>query len=180
MSGIPSSQCARCLEEAERAPLPADPLRSKPDGTPVLILRTSSVPIAKALTPHGLSDIEISELQSEADSWGYANIRSLLSEVAQHRGFLFVPKYPLTTREQLSDVGPSHCYHCRSLLSLETGSLGCSACRYYVCTCGRCLCGYTGRNWKGELFSQFPPLPIAREQRLEYLRAFRFLGATEA
>ena len=32
----------------------------------------------------------------------------------------------------------------------------------YVCKCGRCLCGYTGRNWKGELFSQFPPLPITR------------------
>ena len=174
---IPPNQCGQCIEEVERAPLPSDPVRSKADGTPVLILRAPSGTLAKALTLDGISGVELSELQSEGDSWRSLNMRELLSEVAQRRGFLFVPAYPLTKREQLADVGASHCYYCRSVLSLQKGSFGCSSCRYYVCRCGRCLCGYTGKNWKGELFSQFPPLPIGREDRLEYLRAFRYLNA---
>jgi hypothetical protein len=176
IQGVDERYCALCRQALEQAPLPEDPLRSFNDGTPVFILRIAGPGTAKVMTERGLSEVRESDLQSEAESWRARDMRERLSAAAAMRGFLFVPDQPLTWREQLDEVGPSRCYHCRIELSLERRSLGCSACRYYVCRCGRCLCGYTGRNWKGELFSQFPPLPIARTDRLEFLRAFCFLN----
>jgi hypothetical protein len=82
---------------------------------------------------------------------------------------LFRPEFPLTSRERTSE-GPPHCYECKVHLSFKKGSLGCTECRYYVCRCGRCLCGYEGWNYLGTPFEQRPPLPIPREQRLEYVR----------
>jgi hypothetical protein len=67
-------------------------------------------------------------------------------------GYLFHPERALTIREQ-TEEGPTHCYQCKTELSLEKGSLGCTQCQYYVCRCGRCLCGFTGWNYRGELFS---------------------------
>jgi hypothetical protein len=175
LHGLDRRFCGRCRERDERAPIPPDPIRSSLDGNGVLLLRHPTDGEAKVLTPGGLAMLREDHLQSEAHSWREHSLRAQLRTTAATRGFLFVPTRPLTWREQLDDVGPSHCYHCRSILSIDTGALGCSACGYYVCGCARCLCGYTGRNWKGELFSQFPPLPILREERLEYLRAFRYL-----
>lgn len=172
--GIDPKRCATCRQASEREPLPPDPFRTTPDGRRVLLLRLDGFGTAKVLTGDGICQLKESELQPAT---GGAALREQLADVAARRGFLFVPHHPLTIREQREDIGPSHCYHCNVSVGLDMGSLGCEACRYYVCGCGRCLCGYTGRNWKNEFFSQLPPLPISREDRLEYLRAFRFLKA---
>lgn len=173
--GIDIRFCKNCQEAIEREPILADAVWSTQEGEGVLILRPAKAGRVKVLTEAGISEMEEITLQSEAGSGREGLLRDLLAKTASERGFLFVPESPLTRREQLDDIGPTHCYHCKSTLSFETGSLGCSKCQYYVCGCGRCLCGYEGWNWKGEPFSQFPPLPISWEDRLEYLRAFRYL-----
>jgi len=176
ISGIPPNQCAVCRRELERAPLPTDPIRSMPDGTPVLVLRAGNDTVT-ALTAEGLRELHEGDLQSEAASWRVASFQAALSEAAAALGFLFTPRYPLTQREQLEDIGAPHCYSCRTVLSYDRHSLGCRQCNYYVCSCGRCLCGVTARNWQGVIFSQLPPLEVTREDRLEFVRAFRFLNA---
>jgi hypothetical protein len=173
---LDASLCSLCRRVSEQAPVPRNPLRSLEDGTPALLLRVPTDGRAYVLTASGLSHVADRVLHFEVDPQRLRAMRVQLMDVARRKGFVFVPTRPLTWREQLDEVGPPHCYFCRIVLSAQAGSLGCSACNYYVCSCGRCLCGYTGRNWRGDLFSQFPELPISRDARLEFVRAFRFLS----
>ena len=177
MQGIDPEYCTRCQEVLEREPLPPDSFRLV-NGIGVLVLRRLKSGLVKVLTDAGISEISEDVLQSNVVDSCVTSIHASLISIAAKRGFLFVPQRALTTREQLEDKGPTHCYNCKIILSLKVGSLGCTECNYYVCRCGRCLCGYTGRNWKGELFSQFPPLPISRSERVDYVRALMFLTAT--
>jgi hypothetical protein len=98
-------------------------------------------------------------------------------QAAVKRGYLFLPTHPLTTREQ-TDQGPTHCYHCKVLLSFQTRALGCTECRSYVCRCGRCICDYEAKNCQGQFFRQKTKLPIDREDRVEYIRVFRSFSSS--
>lgn len=179
--GVDESFCATCREAAETRPLGPESLVITSDGNPAILLRTNSNKgNASALVLEAgmgrLTTVGLGGLQPVDSSAGLITEPRLLArfhEVALKMGFLFHPERELTAREQ-SDEGPSHCYHCRTILSLKGRSLGCTQCQYYVCLCGRCLCGYTGKNYLGQVFSQYPELPIPRSQRLEFVRIVRF------
>jgi hypothetical protein len=177
--GLDPRFCAPCQQAIEGEPLPANALRYTRDGQPVLVLRLEAdstrstilrLDAESPITAVYLDDLQADDLSSVARR--QEDIKLFLP-FALRRGFLFYPERPLTVREQ-SEEGPTHCYYCKSELSFEKGSLGCTQCRYYVCRCARCLCGYTGRNYRGELFSQYPPLPIRREERLGFVRAVNY------
>jgi hypothetical protein len=154
-----------------------DAVRLTQDGTPVIVLHPAD---AQGVTVMRLSDdaAEITRIADTAlgsilqDGSVRREILARFDAAARGRGYLFHPSQPLTVREGTSE-GPTHCYKCKVLLSFEEGSLGCTQCRYYVCRCGRCLCGYTGVNYKKEYFRQFPPLSIARRDRVDCVRVAR-------
>lgn len=178
--GLEPRFCALCRQADETAPLRSDAIWLTSDGRPALVVRVEvDSERAMALLLDGRSArievLSLSDLRaigegahSESHEW-----RDRFHAAALEMGYLFHPNRPLTVREQ-GEEGPTHCYQCKTEVSWEKGSLGCTKCRYYVCRCGRCLCGYTGRNYRGELFSQYPPLPIPREQRLEFVRVVGF------
>lgn len=181
--GLNPESCALCEGDLLDQPLPNDPLRLGSSGQAALVLRSldkanrakilgldSDPPIA-VVAANELRNLEYTDPRRREI------IEALAARVAA-LGFLFSPDGPLTFREQ-TDVGPTHCFYDRRPLSVSMGALGCSQCKYYVCKCGRCLCGYTGKNYLGQLFSQLPPLPVAREDRVEYIRAFRYLKDTQ-
>jgi len=172
--GLDSRFCGICRQADDRAPLPVQPLRVTSDGHIVVVLRmlTEGAKILQLGDDLGLRVVGLPDLRALADASAALVDKERIVQAAAERGYLFLPTDALTYREQI-DVGPTHCYHCKVVLSLETGALGCRQCHYYVCRCGRCLCGYTGTNWKGQLFSQYPDLPIAREDRVEYIRVFK-------
>lgn len=179
--GLDPRFCAPCQEATEREPLPSDTLRYTHDGQPVLVLRLetgstqATVLRLDAQTP--IATVDLADLRpDESSSVSRPNIIEDFRLLASHRGYLFHPERPLTAREQ-AEEGPTHCYHCKSELSFDKGSLGCTQCQYYVCHCARCLCGYTGRNYLGQMFTQYPPLPIRREERLEFVRAVIYCTA---
>jgi hypothetical protein len=177
--GLNPSFCAPCQQATEEEPLPSDALRYTGDRQPVLVLRvqpgSTRVKVLR-LDPRSptatfdLSDLRVDESSSVSRR---QKIIKLFLKTALFGGYLFHPERPLTVREK-TEEGPAHCYHCKTELSFEKSSLGCKQCHYYVCRCARCLCGYTGRNYRGELFSQYPPLPIRREERLEFVRAVKY------
>jgi hypothetical protein len=170
--------CAFCREAVEREPLQAAPLMITESGQAVLVVRHFENGVVRVINPvltPALVETSSACLRPFPDSKSNMDAREVLLRVVLDEGYLFIPKQPLTFRERFDDVGPPHCYYCKTVLALDSGTLGCTRCRYYVCGCGRCLCGYTGTNWQGQLFSQCPALPIPREDRLEYVRAFRYL-----
>ncbi len=178
--GLDPRFCAECQKAMETGPLPPDALQVAPDGKPVLLLRINpGSEKATALVLEGavgrIVSVECSPLLAFGSTAGFDRQQALdrFHTVALEMGYLFHPERALTLREQ-AEEGPTHCYQCRTELSLEKGSLGCRQCQYYVCRCGRCLCGFTGRNYQGDLFTQYPPPPIPREQRLEFVRVVGF------
>ncbi len=185
--GLDPRFCAECQKAIETEPLPPDALRLTLDGKPGLVLRMESgSENATALVLEGavgrIVSVACSAFLAFESMAGFDRQQALeqLHTVALGMGYLFHPERALTLREQ-TEEGPTHCYECKTELSLEKGSLGCRQCQYYVCRCGRCLCGYTGRNYQGDLFTQSPPLPISRKERLEFVRVVRFCaGGTYA
>jgi hypothetical protein len=176
--GLDTRFCSICRQADDRALLPVQPLRVTSDGHIVVVLRLlpEGAKIFQLGDSVGLRVVDVQDLRVLADSSAALVDKKRFVQEAAERGYLFLPSHPLTHREQ-TDVGPTHCYHCKVILSLETGALGCKQCQYYVCGCGRCLCGYTATNWMGQLFSQHPELPITREDRVEYIRIFRSFQA---
>jgi len=136
----------------------------------------SPVEIQTAPLPHRegfFAVLAFSELQRPHQSLDH-NVIHRFQQAALCLGFLFRPQQSLTQREDRPGEGLPPCHYCRIALSCENGSLGCTQCKYYACICGRCLCGYEGRNYRGEFFKQHSSLPISREQRLECVRVARW------
>ncbi len=177
--GLEKRFCAVCQPAGETGPLRRDALRVTEEGKPALILGTI------------LGTLKVNILVLDGDTLRFEMVKEIslrhpltvlsfkprkvldqFLHLALRTGYLFQPENELSYGEQIEE-GPPRCYFDHSELSLEKGSLGCSRCRAYVCRCGRCLCGYKGKNYPGQEFS-FPPLPIPREERLEYIRVVRF------
>jgi hypothetical protein len=171
--------CATCQQATERESLPENPLREIIGGQIAFVLRLldggNRAKILRIKVAPAITEVPVNELRS-FKHWNaeFGEVFQQIWELVLTGGHLFLPHGPLTDKEQ-RDLGPSRCYQCQTLLSLTSGVLGCTECRYYVCRCGRCLCGYTGWNYMRQPFSQQPPLPISREDRVEYIRVVRYL-----
>ena len=177
--GLDEKSCATCQQARETEPLRRDALRVTEEGKPALLLRTilGSLKVTVLVLDGNTIRFEtVKEISLRHPmtviSLNQRKVLNLFLDLSLQKGYIFHPDQELTYRERIEE-GPPRCYFDHSELSLEKGSLGCSKCRAYVCQCGRCLCGYTGRNYLGQVFSR-PPLPIPREERLEYVRVVRF------
>lgn len=177
--GLDLRTCVDCREARESEPLPPDTLHTTLTGTPVLVLRRTSGASNALIMQVEAGKSRITTIEStglrvfDARLGDPRDVLERFHRVALEDGYLFHPRWELTVREQTVE-GPSHCYQCRTEVSFNKRSLGCTQCHYYVCRCGRCLCGYTGQNLWGEVFSQRPPLPISRQERLEFVRVVNF------
>jgi hypothetical protein len=177
--GLDERFCAICQQAKETEPLRRDAMRVTEEGKPALLLRTilGSLDITvlvldgKTIRFDTVKEISLRHPMTVV-SFNQRKVLDLFLHLALQKGFIFYPEHELTCPEKIEE-GPPRCTFDHSELSLEKGSLGCLRCRAYVCQCGRCLCGYTGRNTLGQVFS-CPPLPISREERLEYIRVVRF------
>lgn len=179
--GIDQQFCSICTKEHEIEPLDDDTVKLNSDGKYYVLLRDSHNENQnrgfylenQIIEP--VSFLEISNsIVVNIDDKANVDILKAFEEAALGKGLLFIPKHPLTHREN-EPIGPSKCHRCHELLDFESGSLGCSVCRYYACRCGACLCGYEGVNYLRQYFKQLPPLPISREDRLEYIRIVKLL-----
>lgn len=178
--GLDGRFCAACQQAKEIEPLRRDALRVTNEGKPALILRTilGSLNVTVLLLDGTTIRFEAMEEISlrhpmTVISLNQQKVFSLFLKLALQKGYLFQPNRELTYREQ-TEEGPSRCYSCHTELSLAKHSFGCTQCRKYVCHCGRCLCGYEGKNYLGQVFNQSPELPISLEERLEFVRVVRF------
>jgi hypothetical protein len=180
--GLDLRFCVTCQQASETEPLRRDALRVTEEGKPVLILRTilASLSVTALLLDEATIQFEtIKEISLRHPMtvipFSQPKVLNSFLNLTLQRGYFFHPNHELTYREQIEE-GPPQCYSDHSELSLEKGSLCCTQCRKYVCQCGRCLCGYTGKNYRGQVFGH-PPLPISKEERLEYIRVVRFCVA---
>ncbi len=163
----------------ETEPLRRDALRVTEEGKPALLLRTilGSMEVTvlmldgKTIRFETVKEISLRHPMT-VPSFNQRKVLNLFLDLSLQKGYLFHPDQELTYGRP-TEEGPPRCTFDHSELSLEKGSLGCSKCRAYVCQCGRCLCGHSGMNYLGQAFSR-PPLPILREERLEYIRVVRF------
>jgi hypothetical protein len=173
--GLDARFCGDCRRAKESEPLDMAAVQFTKAGAPAIVLRQPDAGTAVALVLEGTSGciltIDRNDLQHMVRAEEPTSLLERFHDVALVLGHLMHPQRALTVRE-LSEEGPSRCYACKTEISLSKGSLGCTQCESYVCRCGRCLCGYTGRNYRGEVFTQ-PPLPIPREERLEFVRVVR-------
>jgi hypothetical protein len=181
--GVDERFCAFCQQTSETEPLRHDALQLTSEGKPALLLRIEiGSRIMKALVLDGdegrLATFNGGALRTpdSTDTLDRQEALDLFRRAALQMGYLFQPEHALTYREHMEE-GPPHCYSCHTELSQAKHSLGCTQCHSYVCQCGLCLCGYTGRNYLGQMFSQFPPLPIPRKERLEFVRVVKFCKA---
>jgi hypothetical protein len=168
--GLDERWCAHCQRAAQ--PLTLKALKHDDRGEPVIVLHATATS-ATVLTLHEERPFVQRSSGSISDGSIWDDIRTVESflRVAMRRGYLSFPKGALTAREQ-GEEGPTHCYNCHTVLCFRSGSLGCTECLQYA---GTCLCGYTGRNYLGQLFSQFPALPISRGERMEFIRVMNLL-----
>jgi hypothetical protein len=177
--GFDERVCATCQPASETGPLRRDALRVTEEAKPALLLRTilGSLNVTvlvldgKTIRFETVKEISLRHPMTVI-SFNQRKVLNLFLDLSLQKGYIFHPRQELTYREQIEE-GPPRCTFDHSGLSLEKGSLGCSKCQTYICQCGRCLCGYTGRNTLGQVFS-CPPLPVPREERLEYVRVVRF------
>jgi hypothetical protein len=177
--GLDERFCPTCQPASETEPLRRDALRVTDEGKPALLLRTilGSLNITvlvldgKTIRFETVKEISLRHPMT-VTSFNQRKVLNLFLDLSLQKGYIFHPRQELTYPEQIEE-GPPRCTFDHSELSLEKGSLGCSKCQTYICQCGRCLCGYTGRNTLGQVFS-CPPLPVPREERLEYVRVVRF------
>ena len=89
--------------------------------------------------------------------------------IAMKEGFLFIPTRPLTLKERIMDE--PNCFECKTRLSYERGSMGCTECVQYACPCGLCFCDFPGGIlWTGKYVSGQPGLPCKLAPRREYVK----------
>ena len=177
--GLDEKFCVSCQQARETEPLRRDALRVTNEGKPALILRTilSSLDMIVLVLDRNTIWFEtVKEISLRHPmtvvSFNQRKVLDLFLHLTLQKSYLFHPHQELTHREQIEE-GPPRCTFDHSELSLKKGSLGCTRCQKYVCECGRCLCGYTGKNSLGQVFN-CPPLPVSREERLEYVRVVKF------
>jgi hypothetical protein len=176
--GFDERFCFSCQQVRETEPLRRDALRVTEEGRPALLLRTIGgslnikvlVLYGKTLRFETVKEISLRHPLTVIP-FDQRKVLNLFLDLSLRTGYIFRPDQEIIHREQ-SRERPLRCPFDHSELSLEKGSLGCTQCRAYVCQCGRCLCGYTRRTPSGQVIS--PPLPIPREERLEYIRVVRF------
>jgi hypothetical protein len=179
--GLDERICATCQQASRTAPLRRDALRVTEEGKPALLIRTIlglnvTVLVLDGTTIRFETMKEISlRHPMTVISLNQRKVLNLFLELALQKGYIFHPQQKLIYQEKI-DEGPPRCFFDHSELSLEKGSLGCTQCRKYICQCGRCLCGYTGKDYLGPVGGR-PPLPISLEERLEYIRVVRFCVA---
>jgi hypothetical protein len=175
--GLPRQACALCLSRYCREPLPTRwqyrttsgkrcvLLRDPRDSDTVRILLTDE-PQLIAVSRGAITPTDDAPLE-----WF-----DLIKRRVQDLGALFVPTFPLTYRERISQ-GPPHCRQCRAILSFEYRSLGCRHCEGYVCACGTCMCGFSGTNWLGQFFHGPAGIAVPREDRVDCIRVLRHLSS---
>ena len=162
--GLDERSCATCRQARETESLRRDALRVTEEGKPALLLRTVlgtlNVTVlvldGKTIRFETVKEISLRHPMTVIP-FDQRKVINLFLDLALRKGYLFHPSQELTCPEQVGE-GPPRCHYDHSELSLEKGSLGCTQCRAYVCRCGRCLCGHTGKNTLGQVFD-FPPLP---------------------
>jgi hypothetical protein len=177
--GLDKKSCATCQQARETEPLRRDALRVTEEGKPALLLRTilRSLEVTvlvldgKTVRFETVKEISLRHPMTVI-SFNQRKVLNLFLDLSLRKGYIFQPHQELTYQTQREE-GPPRCSFDHSELSLKKGSLGCSKCGAYVCQCGRCLCGYTGRDYLRQVFS-YPHLPIPREERLEYVRVVKF------
>jgi hypothetical protein len=177
--GLEERFCATCQQAREIEPLRRDALRLTDEGKPALILRTILASLSlKTLVLDGttiqfetIKDILL-RLPMTVISFKQQKVLKLFLDLALQKGHIFQPNQEINYEEPIEE-GLPRCTFDHSELSLEKGSLGCTQCGKTIYPCGRCLCGYTGKNTLGPVMC-CPPLPISREERLEYIRVVRF------
>jgi hypothetical protein len=179
--GLNQQFCSICANEHAIEPLDDDVVRLNYDGKYYVLLRESNdekqnrALYLDSQIVGAVSNFEISNsIVVNKNDNKYYDILKRFKKVALEKGFLFVPPHPLTHREG-EPIGPPRCFNCHTILGFESRSLGCSVCREYACRCGACLCGYEGFNYLHQFFKKLPPLPISREDRLEYIRIVKLL-----
>jgi hypothetical protein len=177
--GLDERFCSACQQARETEPLRRDALRVTDEGKPALLLRTilgSLNVIVLVLDGNTIRFETVREISLRHPitviPFNQRKVLNMFLDLTLQKGYIFHPHQKISYREPIEE-GPPRCTFDHSELSLEKNSLGCSKCGAYVCLCGRCLCGYTGRTTLGQVFS-CPPLPIPREERLEYIRVVRF------
>ncbi len=163
----------------ESEPLRRDALRVTEEGNPALILRTILRSLEEMILVLDGNTIRFESVKEitlrhpiTVIPFDQRKVLELFLDLALQKGHLFHPDRELNYGELLEEEAP-RCTFDHSELSRKKSSLGCTLCRKYVCECGRCLCGYTGKNYLGQVFS-YPLLSIPLEERLEYIRVVRF------
>ena len=179
--GVDDRFCSICQKAKELDPLPDNPLQFVNNKDPVIVLRREHgsthakvLYLDQSITIDTIEGKNLRPFTSTPDNKNkHPQLLKQFHNIALEGGYLFHPGYRLTYREGTED-GPTHCYHCKIKLSFEKGSLGCIQCRAYVCRCGRCLCGVTAKNYRGDLFTQKTSVPVSREDRIEFIRVARY------
>jgi hypothetical protein len=161
-------------------PLRPDALRVTEEGRAALILRTvlPSLSITVLVLERGTLRFEILRELSlhhplTVPSFDSREVLKIFRDLTLEQGHLFQPEQEIAERPGLK---PRQCPFDHSDLSLEKGAPGCTRCGQFVCNCGRCLCGYQGVDTFEEMVT-YAPLPVSREDRVEYIRALRFCVA---
>jgi hypothetical protein len=177
--GLDERFCATCQLARETEPLRRDALRVTDEGKPALILRTILASLSvKALVLDGttirfqtVKEISL-RLPMTVIPFKQQKVLKLFLDLVLQKGHIFQPNQEITAEEPIEE-GPPRGTFDHSELSLEKGLLGCTQCGKIICQGGRCLCGFTGQSTLGQVMC-CPPLPISREERLEYIRVVRF------
>jgi len=172
--GLDAEYCAICSSAIGQSPLKIKFLKDKQTSEILLELRDYPDRHKKKVLilsrENSIQEINISQVDDAFDELEEKKLIDNLLSIVQEQGFITFPHQPLTIRERTSD-GPTHCYKCRRALSFDKGSLMCTQCKNYVCTCGTCLCGYSGgRNYQGNYIPPLPRLSCSTDDRLEYTR----------
>ena len=156
------------------SPLESNACR-KYNGEYVIVLNQMENLISRVMTLNhdGPIDVPTPQLSPERQEFSQ-DILQTFHDLASRFGFIFKPSYFLA-RDRRGE--PIKCHKCKGKISFRNNSLGCSKCKYYICECGRCLCGYVGFVHTGYYLEEgkFPSLPIERRDRRDFVRVVRLV-----
>ena len=173
---IESNYCGICREYILESAISLKPFLLKSNNLIGLILDTpaekGTIEVFLAAEKGEIARIkeeEIAEMALTEES------RTKLLKTAEETAWIWLPKGPLTSREN-SEEGPSHCWNCKKTLSYTKGSLGCLVCGQYACICGSCICDFPGgRNYLWQFIPPGQGLPCDKVERQQYIRIIKAL-----